>query len=75
MSGKELKADLLGLTDKDGQTRRVISATAALKQWTDPLKLSKNAVSDEVPGKPTRGKKYLPKEMGFVKVHLAEKKK
>ena len=73
MTGKDLRNALIDLTDDKGQPRRVISTSAALAQWFDPLKLG-GAVVDQVEGKPTRGK-YVPKEMGFVKDHLQKRRR
>ena len=75
MTGKDLRNALIDLKDDKGAQRRVISASAALSQWFDPLKLGGKAVVDQVEGKPTRGKKYVPRDMGFVKDHLADQKK
>ena len=75
MAGKDLRNALIDLKDDKGAQRRVISGSAALSQWFEPLKLGGKAVVDQVEGKPTRGKKYVPKEMGFVKDHLADQKK
>ena len=75
LEGKILKSKLQSLTGEDGKPRRVISPAAALSQWLEPLKIGSKAKVNKVPGKPTRGINYVPKEMDFVKVYIAQKKK
>ena len=75
LEGKILKSKLQSLTGEDGKPRRVISPAAALSQWLEPLKIGSKAKVNKVPGKPTRGINYVPKEMDFVKVYISQKKK